>query len=129
MGIRITKELHDQLKLLGHALLDKNGHEQLDPDPVFVDVTPRPPSLKEQIQRLMRAELSAQAAAQQHETFEEADDFDVDEDPDPVSAYEMKDMVEELPVDKPAAEVTPEELPEEPVETPVEDSKKEEPII
>lgn len=49
----------------------------------------RPPTLDQQIQRLVRDAVSRQAAQDGFETFEEADDFDVGDDYDPTSPYEM----------------------------------------
>lgn len=49
----------------------------------------RPPTLQEQVRNLVRGEMSRQAAEEGHETFEEADDFDIGDDYDPTSPYEM----------------------------------------
>lgn len=49
----------------------------------------KPESLAEQVRRLIRSEHVRQAAmASGHETFEEADDFEVGDDYDPRSPYE-----------------------------------------
>lgn len=55
-----------------------------------------PMSLADQIRQMVRTQLSAQAEAQGEETFEEADDFEIDEDPSPISVYEMQDMAPEF---------------------------------
>lgn len=69
---------------------DKNGHEIPDPTPVAVPVGwSAPESLVDQVRRLVRQEFSQQARATGHETFEEADDFDVDDDFDPSSPWEL----------------------------------------
>lgn len=74
------------------------GQEIPDPTPVAVPAGwARPPSLEEIIRRHIRTEMSRQAADAGQETFEEADDFEVDEDPDPLSAYEMPEGREEWP--------------------------------
>jgi len=94
--MKITKSLLESIKA---CEILPDGREKNDPRVLFVDVTPRPLSVKEQIQRLLRVELSAQARAQGFETFEEADDFDVEEeDPEPKSPYEV--MKEEVPIAK-----------------------------
>ena len=49
----------------------------------------RPLTLQEQIRQHIRTYISEQAAAQGEETFEEADDFDVDDDFDPRSPWEL----------------------------------------
>lgn len=64
------------------AKLDENGHEVLDDTPMELPVGfKHPPSLEDRIKMLIRGHLSAHAASRGAETFEEADDFDVEEDP------------------------------------------------
>lgn len=53
----ITKELLDKTKLL-KAELDELGREINNPQPAFINRGPRPLTITEQIQRLMRVELS-----------------------------------------------------------------------
>lgn len=66
------------------------GQEVPDPTPVSVPHGwQRPLSLHEEIKRFIRLELSRGAQAVELETFEEAEDFEVEEDPDPLSAYEI----------------------------------------
>lgn len=76
---------------------DERGRELPDPTPVEVPVhLRRRDGLQDQIRRLIRTELSRQAAAQGMESFEEADDFEVDgEAEDFVTQYEMTEMQEE----------------------------------
>lgn len=63
------------------SLLNERGHEVPDDTPVAMPVGFRKPeSLQDQIRRLVRNELSARAMDQGLETFEEADDFDVEDD-------------------------------------------------
>lgn len=70
---------------------DSMGREIPDPTPVEIPVGfHRPPSLREQFARFMREELSARAVDAGMESFEEADDFDVPDDPpDPASPWEL----------------------------------------
>lgn len=82
----------------------KNGKEYVDPTPINVPIhLKRPDTLAEQVRRLVRGEISRQAQAEGHETFEEADDFDTGEDEDIRSPYELDDeqtnakFVEERP--------------------------------
>lgn len=72
------------------AELDLNGKEIPDPMQLRLPLGfKRPETLAEQIQRLVRGEVSRRAAAQGFETFEEADDFDVPDDPpDPATPFE-----------------------------------------
>lgn len=75
-----------------------NRKEIPDPRPVAVPVGYRRPlTLQEEIKRFVRAELSQVAQAHELETFEEADDFDVDEDPELISPYEIPEAAPEWP--------------------------------
>ena len=70
----------------------KREFETCDPKPMALPVNmKRPPSLQEQIQRLVRSEqLRQMANASDVDTFEEADDFDVGDDYDPTSPWELE---------------------------------------
>lgn len=69
--------------------LNIQGHEIPDPEPlVLPSGFRRPETLAEQVQRLVRTGLSRMAEEQGMESFEEAEDFDVDEDEDPSTPYE-----------------------------------------
>lgn len=73
-------------------------HEFPDPTPVEMPLGfRRPPTLQEEIQRIVRIQMSQQAQEHGFESFEEADDFEVDDDPDPLSAYEVLEMAPEGP--------------------------------
>lgn len=75
-----------------------NGKEVLDPTPVAVPAgMGRPESLQETIRRLVRNEVSQVAQKYEMETFEEASDFDVDDEDDYLSPYELTEMQEEQP--------------------------------
>lgn len=72
------------------AVYNEFGQEVPDQTPVNIPLKFRaPPTLQEQIRAMVRGELSQVAAQQGHETFEEADDFDVDDDYDPRSPWEL----------------------------------------
>lgn len=74
-------------------------HETLDPTPIARAIGwSRPPTLQDQIRRLVAGELSRRAAAAGAESFDEADDFDVDGDPDPHSPWELTADNEAEPV-------------------------------
>lgn len=66
--------------------LDANGHEILDETPIAIPAGfKKPLTLEERIKRLVRSERLAQSAENQgFETFEEADDFDIPDDTDPL---------------------------------------------
>lgn len=91
---------------------DDRGRELPDDTPVDVPLNyKRPPTIQEMIRAHIRTELSRQAVDDGAESFEEADDFDVGSDDDPLSAYELQVMQEdrpshqllEAPQEKPAA--------------------------
>lgn len=102
--LKVTPDLFNELKELATSYIDDNYHEVPNPRPEEIIVSKRPPSLQEQIQRLVRTELSNQVASQGAETWEEANDFDIPEEIDPISGYEINDMIEEEPIPEPEPE-------------------------
>lgn len=71
-------------------MLNERGQEVPENNPPAIPVKWRhPPTLQEQIQRMVAKEISEAAANAGHETFEEADDFDVDDEPELKSPYEI----------------------------------------
>lgn len=65
------------------------GRESPDPTPLAMPAGfMRPPTLAEQVQRLVRTAISRHAEQQGFESFDDADDFDVDEDVEPTTPYE-----------------------------------------
>lgn len=104
-----------------------DGKEVLDSTPLEIPLSwKRPPSLRDQIKQFVRSELSNRASEEGFDTFEEADDFDVDEDPDPLSAYELKEAREEVPtiIQKKTQEAPQETQPGGPPVTPVKPAAK-----
>lgn len=75
-----------------------DGKEYLDPTPVEVPFEP-PLDYHDELRRIVREELSQQAAEEGHETFEESMDFDVSDDDEIVSPYEFTEMDEEILLD------------------------------
>lgn len=68
---------------------DANGWELLDPTPVAIPTGFKVPETMEQrVQRLTRTSMSALAAEQGYETFEESEDFNIGDDIDPSTPYE-----------------------------------------
>lgn len=68
--------------------LDEKGREVPDPTPVAIPAGfKRPDTLAEQVRRVVR-DLSEQAKEGEYDTFEEAEDFEVGDDLDPLSPYE-----------------------------------------
>lgn len=94
-----TGEIHDQaphqepfLRSLGlrPVVLDDYGREVLDPTPMAPPIGYRPQATMVDIihAQIRSAQLAKEAQEAGFETFEEADDFDVDDDFDPSSPYE-----------------------------------------
>lgn len=74
------------------GLPEEGRREKVDPTPVARPIGwQKPPSLQETIQRAMRAHFEAIARENEVESFEDADDFDVDDDPELKSPYEIDD--------------------------------------
>lgn len=92
------------------AEIDMHGREVPDPTPMAPPVGfIKQPSMIENIRNLVRSEALRQAALTAGaETFEEAEDFDVDDDIDPTSPYEQN--FELAPAEALKAYVPPEEL-------------------
>lgn len=85
---KVDKTLREKF---GHVLKRiKARYELVDPTPIAPPIGfKRTPSLAEQIRDMVRSEaLRAEVEKAGAETFEEADDFDVDDDFDPTSPYE-----------------------------------------
>lgn len=93
------------------------GQEIPDKTPVAIPVRlrgGRGDTLRDQVRRLLREELSMAAHNQGFETFQEADDFfvpDGDDDLDFVSNYEMSEMQEEAAFMAPDADPPPDPAP------------------
>lgn len=89
----------------------KNDREDNSPVPCAVPLTAQKPlSLQEEIQRFIRNEVSQIAESQQHESFEEADDFEPeDENITPLTQYELT----ALQADAPMHDADPPEAPQE----------------
>lgn len=79
------------------ARYDDLGRQIADPRPVEVPVDfRRPLNIHDEIRRFIRQEISRKAQDNDLETFEESDDFDVeDEDELPLSGYEVQELVPE----------------------------------
>lgn len=108
---RLMKPIVDLVT--GEYLQDEHGRELPDPTPIAPPIGyKRNPTIAEQIRDMVRSEQLRQAAEQSGmETFEEADDFYVEDDFDPTNPYEAN-------FDTPATDFTtpsdtPAPLPEE----------------
>lgn len=87
-------------------MLNEDGWEVPDPTPVAWPAgVRRPETLTEQIRRLVRLEVSKAAAEQGMESFEEADDFDMDDDDELRSPYELTEMEVESTFGKDASDL------------------------
>ena len=82
-----------------HLKYDEQGRELMDPTPIAPPIGyKKSPSITETIRNMIRSEhLRREAESQGYESFEEADDFEMAEDPDPKSPYE--EQFEPVPQD------------------------------
>lgn len=71
--------------------------EEVDPVPVELPFA-RPKSMQQRVDEMVRLALERQAEREGFESPEEAMDFDVDEDPEILSKYELSDMQDEEPI-------------------------------
>lgn len=96
------------------AILNEHGAEVLDDTPVAVPLRLHQPTMYDYVRKMIREQMSREAADNGEETFEEADDFMVGDDYDPQSPYELDDyppptagnFAEEVPAPPPAAPMT-----------------------
>ena len=78
--MKIRRKTIEELRKLKTAHITEDGKEQLNPVPVEIDSgLKRPLTLQEQIQRVLRTQVSVQAMEQGRESWEEANDFDVND--------------------------------------------------
>lgn len=76
---------------------NERGEELPDDTPIDLPLKfKRPPSLQEQIKSMVQRELSQVAAEQGFESFEESDDFDVDDENEIRSVHELTPMQEDV---------------------------------
>lgn len=69
--------------------LTSQGHENLSSEPIQVPLgMKRPETLAEQVQRLVRTSVSEHARMNGMETFEESEDFEIEDDLDFSTPYE-----------------------------------------
>lgn len=90
-GVFYHPETGEVLNGLRQSLLSLDGRFEY-PDPVPMEVPTNlsaPSGMRQLVHQLIRQELSEFAASQEMETFEEADDFEIEDDPlDPLTEYE-----------------------------------------
>jgi len=93
----VTKPLLDELKEIDVSIICNDGKEYPNPVGKTVDLDPdRPDNLRDQIRRLIRNELSNQVSMQGMESFEEANDLEIDDElEDMRTPYTFEDMPEE----------------------------------
>lgn len=92
---------------------DELGREIPDPRPLEIPAGfKKPESITDIIQRLVRTQLSQRAQEEGNETWEEANDFDMDDDdPDSLfTPYELQEMQEERPLADPGPAEQPESV-------------------
>ncbi len=105
-----------------------NHQEVPDKTPIEIGIHERPDPLAEQIQMIVQAEMSKLAVATGRESFEEANDFEIDDEDDPHSQYELTVLQEEHEPDPPPAEPAPSKKEPEPSCPPGEGSDSARPV-
>lgn len=80
--------LKNVVKAVRKRMQLQDGYEVPDSQPLFVEGVKRPENITDQIRRMIRTETSLAAQMSGHETFEEADDFEIGDDFEPHSPYE-----------------------------------------
>jgi len=102
----VSRETFDKLERL-HAGMTVDGKEVNDPNPLFLPAMKKPLTLQEQIKRVLRTEISQQAAHQGLESWEDANDFDVEDDFDSQEAdSKYVYLEEETPIERPKGKKT-----------------------
>jgi hypothetical protein len=99
MKLKLSQETVENLKTLERAILDETGAYELpNPTPMVVNVNrERPLSLQEQIKRCM-AGMSRDMASQGEETFEEFNDFEIEDEEPTLSEFQVEGMTPDWPV-------------------------------
>ena len=95
------------------AALTPGGAEINNPKPMAVTVTPKPESMDQKVRRMIQQSLADKEIVSGHETYDEANDFEVEDDfDDEVLSSPYTLMDEEFLQPKPDAEGSPEAEPE-----------------
>lgn len=104
----------DDATMWGYEEISRNNAEILDHTPIEISAEQSAPlSLKDEMRRFISDEISRVAESQDEETFEESDDFDLDDDDLPESPYELTEMQEEFLMEPPEPpSETPHEAPD-----------------
>lgn len=85
------------LRKLTEPLQTVDGREILNPVPLQEYMDKRPPTLAEQIKRVVRSEKWKEMAERQgFGSFQDEDDFEDENDEEPLSGYEVKEMKEDF---------------------------------
>jgi hypothetical protein len=71
--------------------------EHLDPEPIAIPLGKQELSTDQKIKELVRIEMSKLSEEAGNETFDEANDFDIDDDEDMLSGFEVREMQQEVP--------------------------------
>ena len=94
--------------------------EVLDNTPMEIPVDVEPPSIRDEMREYIRTIISQNAEENGAGSFEEEDDFDIPDEFDPVSPYEVREMVEEYVAESPPEPAKEDKgnaaIPEEPLE-------------
>lgn len=87
---------YEILKKLAKPAQMEDGSEVHNPEPMYLPMNDRPPTLQEQIKRVIRHELSRNVKNEGYETFEESNDFEIEDEDELIQPYRVVDMVEDF---------------------------------
>lgn len=94
--MKVSGAIAEKLENLIVPLLDDRGREINNPVPMTLKAgLTRPLSLRDQIRRVLKVELSQEALSQGNESFDEANDFEVKDDFETDSFMSKYELVEE----------------------------------
>ena len=98
--ISVGEDLHFDI-----SLVDQNPYDKVDPTPVELPEEAGPATLEDRLKTFLAGMVAERFGqdSDQMETLEEALDFDMDDEEDPLSGYEVQEMIEDYPEELPEA--------------------------
>lgn len=93
--MKMSQELFKERAKLKHAQLDGAGREVNNPRPKFVKAIKKPETETERVRRMVQVVLSDQAASHGMESFDDANDFDIEDPFENDVMFSKYEMMEE----------------------------------
>lgn len=92
----------------GLSIVDNGARDEADPLPCEVNIPDdRPMGFEAMVRQFVAVELSRQAESKNFPSFEEEDDFEIEDEDQFHSPYELVEMQEETPIEKDAPKGSP----------------------